>query len=136
MYTEDESLTSQAIASNFAKDVLKDNPCVKQPDKAYVLATIAALAAFESPLPTLFCGIATTDASSFYTITVKGYVKLIDDEAWYQTFMDESTRDKMLQNVIKSHTQMTEQGLLKVIHVQKVQLKTPAQSSVARRRKH
>lgn len=115
-----------SIATQWAQNVLKDDNVTKPQDKPYMEAVLATAALMEQPIKSL--AVAINDNGDHYKITLKGYKQLMSDEAWYLTFMGPE-RDEMLDNVRGTFTQHPVEGIVKVIHLNKVQFKTPAPSS-------
>ena len=123
---------SHSIASAWAQSVLKDDTVTKPQDRPYMEAVLTTAALMEQPVKSL--AVAINDNADHYKITLKGYKQLMDDEAWYMTFRG-LNRDEMLDNVRGTYTQHPVEGIVKVIHLNKVQFKTPAPSSSSHRRR-
>lgn len=122
----------RSIATQWARNVLKDDTVTKPQDRPYMEAVLATAAMMEQPIKSL--AVAINDNGDHYKITLKGYNQLMDDEAWYLTFRGPN-RDEMLDNVRGTFTQHPVEGIVKVIHLNKVQFKTPAPTSSAHRRR-
>ena len=125
IYTES---SAQAIAAGWAEEVIKKNPQVKQVDRPYVLAVLTEAAFFERPIKELACGINVDD--DMIVITLKGYRNLMNDKAWYSVFLS-SQRSDELKRVSDTFTQMTDNGLIKVIHVTRVVLQNSVRKNTA-----
>lgn len=115
----------RSIAQLWAKNVLKEDTVTKIPDQPYMEAVLTAAAMMEQPVKSLAVGI--NDNKDHYKITLKGYKMLMSDAAWYTTFSGPN-RDELLDNVTGTYTQLTDAGVIKVIHMNKIQFQTPASS--------
>lgn len=113
----------RTIAHAWAQSVLKDDTVTKTPDKPYMEALLTTAAMMEQPIKTL--AVAINDNGDHYKVTIKGYKLLMSDKAWYLTF-EGPNRDEMLDNVTGTFTQHTDLGIIKVIHMNKIQFQTPA----------
>lgn len=113
----------RAIAHQWAQSVLKEDTVTKTPDKPYMEAVLITAAMMEQPIKTL--AVAINDNVDHYKITLKGYKLLMSDAGWYLTFMGPN-RDEMLDNVTGTFTQHTDVGVIKVIHMNKIQFQTPS----------
>jgi len=115
----------RSIAQQWAQNVLKDDTVTKTQDKPYMEAVLTTAAMMEQPVKSL--AVAINDNGDHYKITLKGYKLLMSDEIWYTTFSGPN-RDELLDNVKGTFTQHTDVGVIKVIHMNKVQFQTPAPS--------
>lgn len=111
-------LQARILATEWAEKIMKDNAeKLMQADRPYVLATLIEAGMFERPIKKLACGI--TDSGDLYAITLKGYKNLMSDKLWGNIFLSKE-KSQLLKNVKDTFTQMTDDGLIKVIHVEKI----------------
>lgn len=126
LYSDDGSdaprtstLSSRAIATEWAQNVLRANTNrVKTADRPYVEAVLIAAAMYEQPIKELVVGF-NDSGDDKLKISIKGYKALMNDRIWVNTFLGKH-RDELLDNVTDTFTQLTDMGVIKVIHMDKV----------------
>jgi hypothetical protein len=104
------------LAKRFASDIVKTLN-VEAADRPYVEAVLEEAVLFEQPMPDL--NVAVNAIGPDYTITVRGYAKMIDDQEWDKRFMG-TQRSHYLSHVKRTYTQLTVEGAVKVILMERV----------------
>ncbi len=83
------------------------------------------VAYFEHPIPELQVHLGRVGQ---YTLTIRGYVKHLDDVLWVNTFMGKD-RGELLSKVQELKTHLTEKGAIKVIIMEKTQFHAAAEAN-------
>ncbi len=111
-------LQARILATEWAENVLKNNEhIVKQQDRPYMLEALIQAGMFERPIRKLGCGM--QDNGDIYVVTLKGYKGLMSDRLWGNIFLSKD-KNQLLKNVLDTFTQMTDIGLIKVLHIRKI----------------
>jgi len=101
----------------FAKSI--DFSKVHSSDRVYVRDILVRILNFHNPMPKLNPDI--YDAGDHYNITLKGWNSEIDDETWYETFINKKTRETTFDRIINTGTiPTTDDGTsVKIVRVSK-----------------